>query len=86
MKSVERGVELLDERLPGWRNVIDQEKLDMGDCKQCILGQLFGDYERGLILLGVSPSQFGFHTAGRATFDSMKGAWTYALNREWMNL
>lgn len=52
--SVERGAALLDEKLPGWENDIDLEKLDLAhDCK-CVLGQLNGgDYYRGTRRIGL---------------------------------
>ena len=42
---VKRGAELLDKFRPGWRSGINRIKLDLGSCKKCILGQMFGDYE-----------------------------------------
>lgn len=41
-EAVARGVELLDEKVPGWWRVIDLEALDLYDCFNCMLGQLFG--------------------------------------------
>lgn len=37
------GAEFLDERLPGWAEMIDIERLEMEDCSQCVLGQLGPD-------------------------------------------
>ena len=34
----------LDKEQPGWSDRIDVDKLDLGDCKACILGQLHGDF------------------------------------------
>ena len=39
---VANGVKLLDERVPGWWRVINLDRLQMEDCTQCMLGQLFG--------------------------------------------
>lgn len=41
MKTVERGVEFLDEKVPGWFNLIDTEKLDIRNSCNCVLGQLY---------------------------------------------
>lgn len=37
---VRRGVALLDEKVPGWHNRIDVEKLEINDVCGCIIGQL----------------------------------------------
>ncbi len=46
--EVAKGIALLDEKQPGWRERINLSALDMGHCGQCILGQVFGDYEIGV--------------------------------------
>lgn len=51
--KVQRGVRLLDEKKPGWAAQINTEKLQMEHGQWCILGQLFGDYERGRKALGL---------------------------------
>lgn len=40
--QVAKGVALLDEKVPGWWRVIDLDHLQMQNCTQCMLGQLFG--------------------------------------------
>jgi hypothetical protein len=45
----ERGAKLLDEKYEGdWREKIDIDELDMDNQDECILGQMYGDYEDGL--------------------------------------
>lgn len=67
MKSsikIKRGVELLNEKSPGWHSKIDLDRLDMADRDDCVLGQLFGDYFDGLEAIGVRPDRdvsFGFN-------------------------
>lgn len=59
--NVLRGIELLDRQVPGWRDRIDWDKLDMANCYRCILGQLFGKYSEGVEELGVlSGTHYGF--------------------------
>lgn len=59
--NVLRGIELLDRQVPGWRDRIDWDKLDMTNCYKCILGQLFGEYSEGVEELGALPgSHYGF--------------------------
>ena len=60
---IERGAKLLDERAPGWRERIDLDRLDMGGCFDCVLGQLFGGYSTGADALGLhlpTDSSLGF--------------------------
>ena len=49
--SVQRGMALLDAKLPGWEEGIDLDKLDLWDCELCVLGQLFGDFVDGVLRL-----------------------------------
>lgn len=44
---VQAGVELLDRWRPSWERSINLDDLDITDCEQCVLGQLYGDYEVG---------------------------------------
>jgi hypothetical protein len=80
MKTVDNGAALLDERLPGWRDHIDPTTLRLEDGCNCILGQLFGDYGKGIDMLGVSPTQFGF-VKGRTTYERLTAAWKRVLAR-----
>jgi hypothetical protein len=81
MKAVDAGAALLDERLPGWRDEIHPASLDLEQCEQCVLGQLFGEYERGRMLLGLSRSRamgLGFTRRG-TTWERLTAAWREVL-------
>lgn len=54
-EAVARGVEFLDRTLPGWRNTIDLQRLDMKNGCACILGQA---YEHHLIEIGENDSDY----------------------------
>lgn len=41
-EAVDRGVALLDEREPNWRDQVDPRYLDMRTACNCILGQVYG--------------------------------------------
>ena len=43
-ERVARGAAWLDRHEPGWVDDIDLDVLDIEDCSDCVLGQLFGDY------------------------------------------
>lgn len=38
--SFERGLALLDEKMPNWPMLIDLNVLDMGECDRCIMAQI----------------------------------------------
>ncbi len=46
-ERVSRGVKLLNRVKPGWFRKVRPRKLNMADCWECILGQLFGEYTTG---------------------------------------
>lgn len=56
---VAAGVDLLDTYDPKWFEKINTETLDMSNEDDCILGQLFGDYSRGLDELGIYGPDYG---------------------------
>ena len=49
------GVAWLDEHEPGWVSRIDLDTLEMGDCGQCICGQLVGNFQAALKRWGHNP-------------------------------
>lgn len=38
----------LDAVVPDWRTRVDPDRLDMDDLRRCVIGQVFGDYGRGV--------------------------------------
>ena len=70
-----RGAELLDDRDAGWAERVDVGTLALADGGACVLGQLWGEYRRGLgrarvLDLSSAPTRFvspvdlGFQAAG----------------------
>lgn len=53
MKSVNRGIALLDAKVPGWFDKVDPEKINLHSNTNCILGQIFGHYQNGIEILPV---------------------------------
>lgn len=43
-----KGASFLDEARPGWADKVDLDRLDLGDCMSCVLGQLYGGYVAGI--------------------------------------
>ena len=78
-----RGAEFLDERRPGWVAKIDRKRLDMLSSRDCILGQLYGDYEDGLhALRPLSRTDLGFSV----TSMESRGVYFPALRKAWLKL
>src|SRR5437773_866290 len=86
-RTVYRGAQLLDERLPGWEAHVDPKTLDMARCDRCVLGQLAGGYEGAyddeLQALGIggSGAKYGFAVWGNGSWDRLT-AWWRELLRE----
>jgi hypothetical protein len=60
-QSVAAGAAFLDERMPGWPERIDLDKLDLSGCWRCVLGQLFDSPE---IVDNNNPFDLGLRRAG----------------------
>lgn len=89
-RNVERGAEFLDARIPGWEEKIDLDKLDLGSCCNCIVGQLNPAHTRiredrywsGIKELGVrGEAKHGFITWGTQTFDVLTEGWRNLIER-----
>ena len=86
---VAAGAALLDAVRPGWAEVVEPADLAMESCADCVLGQLYGHYAKGLESLGLDPfvavpSPFGFEITGSdvegggrvfAAYDRLAGFW-----------
>jgi hypothetical protein len=89
----QRGADLLDDRDPGWAARIDATSLALEDGQACVLGQLSGEYRRGLVRSRVldlssapgrfvSPVDLGFQA--RADLGQAAEDLDYALlTRAW---
>jgi len=51
---IARGCRILDEACPGWHAFIDLDTLDISSLRECVLGQLYGDFHTGRAALGLS--------------------------------
>lgn len=69
--QVQRGMELLDEKNPGWLAKIKLELLNVGDSDFCVLAQAYGDYGEGLWRLGA---------------DGDEAHYGFDITRDWMTL
>jgi hypothetical protein len=87
-ERVQRGALLLDAEVPGWARRINEWELDLGQCDQCILGQLYGEYCTGRDALELrSPGPWfdkgaavhGFHHTERREISIYDDGWEEAL-------
>lgn len=52
-KRVRKGTELLDRYYPDWYWNVDPDSIAIMSCTKCVLGQLYGHYQVGLIRLNL---------------------------------
>jgi hypothetical protein len=53
---VAEGARYLDDEDPGWYQRVDPETLELSDGRCCVLGQLHGEYRRGLLRTLINAS------------------------------
>lgn len=90
-----RGAAVLDDRDPGWAARVDPGRLALADGSACVLGQLSGEYRRGLRArvfdLSSAPSRFvspvdlGFQAVGDLG-DAAEGLDYALLTRAWREI
>src|SRR5437667_4843660 len=80
---IQNGIDLLDEKKPGWYQKIDLECLWLADCHGCILGQLYGSYAAGLNALGLSSGwNHGFSSLFPKNFSIMGKIWVNEIMKQ----
>lgn len=62
-ERVQAGIRLLDAREPHWREKIRLRGLRLDHYRRCVLGQVFGRYNSGIVALGLNgnAADFGFY-------------------------
>lgn len=82
LARVKRGIALLEERYgPTWVDQMRLEDLQLSDESCCVLGQIYGAYERGCDILEIdsaemSPATFGFDVGPEDdSYDPLQRAW-----------
>lgn len=88
--AIDKGIALLDAKVPEWCTKMQLDHLKMGDGASCVLGQVFGDYDDGLIGLGLlDPAASGYpdDTVYGFDLDDGRGAFSNEnygpLTRRW---
>jgi hypothetical protein len=52
-EAVRDTAELLDRDMPGWEEYIDADRLNIASAKDCVFGQVYGGFGKGLKALGI---------------------------------
>jgi hypothetical protein len=82
---VAAGASLLDRRQPRWWRQVDPARLDLADPALDVLGQLYGQFEVGLAILGEpDPVAGGFDLDASdvdADYPALAGAWQQAIGQ-----
>lgn len=85
-ERVTRGVDLLDEKFPKWLDAIDTSELAMESVRSCVLGQVCGGYDVGLMELELTDDdcwEYGFSL----TREEMRENWSSGGSRSnWLLL
>ena len=90
--AVKKGAYLLDEQNPGWRQQVAVGKLDLSSGRSCVLGQLYGDYHRGVAILDLTDEEgeyvdYGFdHPHGDVWEDVESTVIWRALDELWTSI
>lgn len=94
-ERIARGMALLDEKLPGWKERVNLARLDMSSQTYGLLEQLFDGYMKGLRALGLAfatGQQYGFDIRnddeddeGEEEWGQLTDAWIKALTVKEVN-
>jgi len=76
-RAAKRGAKYLDKNFPDWYKKIKMTILNQANCDYCILGQLYGEFEGGLIRLDMGWNDdtiytHGFDVPGLVSVDVIK--------------
>jgi hypothetical protein len=75
-QGIARGIKLLDENCASWRTRININRLDMSIMFDCILGQVYGDYCKGLDTLNLYVGMdHGFNCYNSSDYETLKQEW-----------
>lgn len=92
--AVDRGIKLLDQTIPNWREKINLTDLDLMSASRCVLGQVEGrSFYKGMALLfgdvyieATSYEQarlaalYGFDVWGLVDYDDLQEVWEERLS------
>ena len=80
-----KGELLLDEMNPGWAPDIDRHQFNITRCDSCLLGQLYGEFGRGVVKLNIAADAFGFDLSDQFYEDDFDDHWAWQKLQEVWN-
>ncbi|AHH98235.1 hypothetical protein [Kutzneria albida] len=80
-ERVARGAALLDEKQPDWFQQIDLDKLKLDCPARCVLGHLYGSFDRGAFVLGIAFKEAAYGFDGFEEHSELS-----ALQAEWVRV
>lgn len=91
-KAAAIGAAWLDANIPTWTKRVSPSRLNMVNCSQCVIGQLFGDYNamlRSNLMRHLDAAEYGFdvprdNVAGivmMRRYGKLRAAWVSILSR-----
>ena len=85
-ERVQRGIAFLDRNAPGWRDKIDLATLDLVNCKRCVIGQIFGEYVKGVnVILGEAGRELREQFVSDHAF-ALEDTYAIHPDKSWRNL
>lgn len=81
---VRAGIAFLNVVKPGWKKEIDLKRLDLSSGNTCMIGELYGDYDEGIITLGIENNTaevLGFYESDASKYSKLTRAWKMALRK-----
>lgn len=84
-ERIARGINLLDEVNPGWLDEINPYRLNINSASDCVLGQVYGNYHRGLSKLwGRKRKVLGLFSVRRSEIEIAAKSKAHGFyGREW---
>ncbi len=86
-RRVQLGVRHLNKLIPEWRRLITPPKLNMNFCEDCLLGQIFGDFnnvENKISTLSANDVRWGFAAPAQLTEED-EHAYYSTLTAAWLD-
>lgn len=87
-EAVTRGAALLDAHRQGWWQMVDGDRIDLLHPFNCVLGQVYGGYVRGLTAVGmvdevvINVEDFGFCPMPQpGSSELLKRAWIAEMEK-----
>lgn len=80
--AIDKGIALLDERVPTWCTKMQLDHLDLKSPDSCVLGQVYGSFGQGWDALGFDfPGEYGFDADDGMSYDGLTRRWKQRIRK-----